>query len=592
MTGTSRRAPRRAAPRALAALALAGTAALAPLATPSASALDIATITVPVEFQTGRVLLVRPTRVDVVENGEVRRVVPLSGPLDIGKLPELVKDPRFVSRPARGVVRLSAVLAERPQATMYGTGPSLRRLELVAGAQITGTRSTFRLRRLTVIAVRADGKPLPLGPRRPQIRFAHGSEVELTRVRLDSLGAEGPNGGPALRVNGGGHLRLEGVAVTRAPTGILLEQVEKAELRRTAVSRNSADGIAIKGGGTILLDTVTAARNAGDGVTVRGPVAALSTAGRITLAENRGDGMRLFQLASGSLQGIDSSGNGGPGVSIRESRRVGLSDVVSAGDQAAVSVQASSAVRLAGISTTGGKSGVQIKGSKDVRLDSFRSAGAVDEALSVNGSQVAVSNADVNAVGEGLVIATGSREVAVLDSTVRGSRGAVRISPGAATVQLTRVRAECTDAVAMRSSGSGVVVSDSSITGAVGLDVRGQARLLAGQVQGRTIAVHAGPQSVLQVERSQLTAQGTGISAAETSQVEVRGSKVRGLRAVDGPVEFKGGNVVSPLPIRWIAVGGLSALVLAIALELIRKARERGDAARVAAVPVHVLNRT
>jgi hypothetical protein len=47
---------------------------------------------------------------------------------------------------------------------------------------------------------------------------------------------------------------------------------------------------------------------------------------------------------------------------------------------------------------------------------------------------------------------------------------------------------------------------------------------------------------------------------------------------------------VSRQPIRWVGIAGLTAMLLAIGLEVMRKTRERGE--RVTRAPGHVLNRT
>jgi hypothetical protein len=92
------------------------------------------------------------------------------------------------------------------------------------------------------------------------------------------------------------------------------------------------------------------------------------------------------------------------------------------------------------------------------------------------------------------------------------------------------------------------------------------------------------------VRSSALSAKDFGISAASGAHVLVTGSTVDARRAVTGDVTFGDGNDVSRQPIRWVGIAGLTAMLLAIGLEVMRKTRERGE--RVTRAPGHVLNRT
>ena len=119
------------------------------------------------------------------------------------------------SRRARapGVVRLGAVFVQRPETLLEaGDAGAPLRLELddtggAGPARITGTRAALQLRHVTVVA-RGLGEVSGVAA---GLRYLHQSDVRLEDVTLDGLGGAGRHGVPALRTDGGGQLRLQGV---------------------------------------------------------------------------------------------------------------------------------------------------------------------------------------------------------------------------------------------------------------------------------------------------------------------------------------------------------------------------------------------
>src|SRR4051794_4286934 len=161
----------------------------------------------------GRVLVLRPHRLQVAVDGRIRREIPVAQPLDLARLPDVVHDPAFASSPAPGVVRLGAVLVQRPDTTVEAgdDGTSLR-LELrdTGGAgpgRITGTRASLRLRHASVVAAGL----APLAGIAAGLRYLHQSEITLHDVTLDGLGGNRRHRLPAPPTDGGGAVSLRKV---------------------------------------------------------------------------------------------------------------------------------------------------------------------------------------------------------------------------------------------------------------------------------------------------------------------------------------------------------------------------------------------
>jgi len=195
----------------------------------------------------GRVLVLRPHRLEVALDGHVRREIPIEQPLDLARLPDVVGDPAFAVRTAPGVVRLGAVLLQRPGTNVEG-GPLTLVLADSGGAgpaRLGGTRATLRLHQTTLTTV--------AGPAAPSVaaglRYLHDSDLTLQDVTLRGLGTGGAAGIPALRSDGG-RVRLLRMRLAGSGRGVRVDQPAALEV----------DGLQVQAGGAAL--TVVGARHA------------------------------------------------------------------------------------------------------------------------------------------------------------------------------------------------------------------------------------------------------------------------------------------------------------------------------------------
>jgi hypothetical protein len=573
-------------------LVAAAAGGLAVLTAPAALALDPDTIAVPPEFSDGRALIVRPGRIDVVSDGRVQRTVPLEGALDLAELPRLIADPRYVSAPSRGVVRLSATLAQRPGSRIDGAGPALTRLQLAPGGiRLTGTRSTLHLETVRIETAPGPRRAAPAVGSRAAIRYTHGSRLELTDVNVVGLGPTGTSARAAVEATEGTAVRLTRVRIAGSGrAGLRLIGVRGASLTNVVAEAGGGDGIIVARGSRVQLSDVVVRGNRGDGVVVRGPVPDLRTSGPVSATGNGGNGIVLTGLDGVVLRRLRTGANRGAGVNVRDSRRVDVGRVRSVADRTGVAVTGSGDVRLARITTTGSATGIVVKDSDRVELATVVVSGARDEGIGVAARGVTVTDADVSRSGEGLVIGDGATAVAVRDSRLSGDRSGLRVTEAAADVVVRGVEVRSRSGVAIRGGGTRTTLTDVVVGGAVGLDLRGEAVLNRVRVSASNQALRVLRGGRVEVRDSELTAGRLGIGAARDAEVTVVGSRLEAQRATRGPVDLGDGNDVSALPIRWVGIAGLAAMLLAVALEVIRKTRERGDGGVHA--PLHVLNRT
>jgi hypothetical protein len=558
--------------------------ALAARPAPAAPAVD--TAAVPAGLREGRVLLVRPARVDVVTDGVVRRALPIPGRLDLARLPALVGDPAFASSPGPGVVELRATLAQRPGSQVSGAAPGLRELRLGPGARLVGTRAALGLERVTVDATDV---VRPVGGD-ATVRYTHGSAVELTGVTVRGPAGAGPATPPAVQVDEGTALTAEHVRVTGGGEAALrLADAGEVSLADVVVETARGNGLDAGGGEALELDRVAARGNGGTGIVLRDPGGLRVPAG-LRASGNRASGVDLLGLRHVRLSGLVTGRNGGPGVQVRSSQDVFLTGVRSTGDVTGVHVTGSADVHVADLVSRDSAGGLTVKDTARFDATGATVTGARDDGITLAGRSLTLADVRVTGAGEGVVVAGGSRAVTMRDSRFGGDRSGVRIAGGTEDVTLRRITADAPDGVAVRSGGEQVLVAGVTATGAVGADLRGSATIERSSVRATAAGVRVASQARVGVRDSALASDDVGISAAEGARVLVTGSTVDARRAAAGDVTFGEGNDVSRQPIRWVGIAGLTAMLLAIGLEVMRKVRDRGE--RVTRAPGHVLNRT
>jgi len=395
---------------------------------------------VPAGLPKGRLLVLRAGRLELAVDGRVLRSIPLGGPLDLARLPALVRDPDWASSPRGGVVRLGATLAARPGTTVRGTYPSLRRLELsptgAGAAQLLGTGAGLRLDGVTVTGGSAV--------------WLHGSVVRMHRVVL--RGEPAVRGGqvqrrPVLRVGRGGHVDLRRVRVTGGERGVLLQDVADAVVDRLVTAGTRGDALTVDGGSKLRVTAVT-------------------------VGSSHGDGVVLTSVRGLLLDGVHSRGTRGAAVRVRQSRSVTVSRLTSRGDALAVSATDATDLRVTRLSARGAGAGVAVRGTGSLRLDTSVLDGVTGDALELAVPRAEVARVRVTDAREALVVGSASRGLAVRDSALGGRRAGVRAAAGSSGAVLTRVRVDAPDGAALRLAAPGVRLVGCTVTGAQGIAVR------------------------------------------------------------------------------------------------------------------------
>jgi hypothetical protein len=341
-------------------------------------------------LRAGRVLVLRPNRLEIVLDGRLVRTVAVRQPLDLAQLPSLVGNPAYAARLAMGTgdgtgdrtggaIRLGAVLAQRPGTAVTAAGLHLRLADTAGAgpARLTGTRARLTLRNARVDA---DAGMPPSPPAAPGFRYLHGSNLSLEGVTLTGLGIAGAPAVPAVRADGGSALALRQVSLTAG----------------------------------------------GPGVEVRDP-AWLAVEG----LDGRRAGGALLSVSGGTGAGIrdvSSSASSGAAVRLRGTAAATIDGIASTGDAAALVVQDVDGVHAGGVRARGdgvvlGGRGIELTDPDvDAPLDGVRVAARA--AVVVRGGSLRGRAAAVDADPAARAVLDGVRTTGALRGPVRTTRGA------------------------------------------------------------------------------------------------------------------------------------------------------------------------
>lgn len=602
---------------------------------------------VPADLRDGRVLILRPHRIDLAVDGVVQRTVPHLGPLDLARLPELLADQRYARRMSPTSVRLSATLAQRPGTSIVTSARGVREVELDAGVGLYGTRARLKLTgvRLTSVSDAAPGL----------LRYGAGSVVTLQGTEIVGLGKGGRESFPAVRVTRAA-VEATDLALIGGGPGIVADRTTSASLTKVRVHGCGGDGIVIKGGRLVRLAGLAAQGCRGDGIRVTGPISLPGFRGPVSVANNAGSGLLLDAVRDLHLADVTSTGNLGSGIRLKGVKNADLERVSSTRDLVGVAMEDSANVNMSQIQAQAVGVGVSAKRTTKLKINAIVVSSAGIAGLSLSARDALLASSSVDAAPQGLIIQSGAQNITVRDTALTGTQVAVRVARSTAGVTLSDDALSSPSGTAVQASGEDVSLVGCSVTGRIGVVIRGRDNMLrmtsttvdadgvaldlgrwsgaasvtgsrftgadpvvavrgdsltmtGTTVEGRrsaafvltrlvarnvsltadSVGMRATKSAQVTVTDSRIRAGSVGVSAAKSAAVTLDQTQVSAPRPSSGPVTFLGRNRWSHLPLRWIALAVLLVMTVAIMLEIIRKLREHSHVEH-AGVPAHVLN--
>jgi hypothetical protein len=557
--------------------------------------------TPPAGIGTGQVIVVRPSRVDLVRNKVVVRVVPLYGgavPLEV--VVRAIGDERWAAM-SNGTVILKSALLQRP-GTNLRVGPAVHTLVLMdsatSPAYLVGSSARIAFSGTTVVSSSGSG-PATESNHRAYIRYGNGSTVSAVGATFQALGTRSVSGHDGFVVDSDSTLTAVDSSFKDGGAGLVLYHTAQASLTRISATGNAGPGVVANQARRLSLGDLNASGNT-SGLVLRGPLPGLSLVGAIDANHNSAAGVQVKNLGPAPVGPLHTEHN--PiGLLVEQCPGCVLVGLASSGDRRGIVISAQSAgavvrdgtvaeavvtgadlvaaraqlqhvdvgvadaaigIRLAGTAqgahveggtVTGGTIGVSIN-APSATVDGVAVTGAAT-GLSVDAADATVTGGTVSKATIGVSVRAARATIGGL--AVSGARVGFRVGGHADAAVLREISASNTETgLATQAGPATVTVSGLHVQQTGGLGVLSSVATLnlnRATVDGATIGLTLNAHAA--VTNSTVSHAAEAVHVDRDSQVQLTGdylgAKVLGLRIADSArVTLTDCTVAAPLGAR------------------------------------------
>lgn len=497
-------------------LLIAATAAVLQLGVGTAAAVPGPphTIAVPPGLGVGRVLVLRPNRVDLFSGRKFIRSVYLDGTrATLVGLTDAIRDSRFLARSATsGHLRVTTGLIQRPGTSLVVGGAGQRIVELradpVSPAVLTGTRASLSFRGVTVTG---SGPAAPAG--RPYVSYGGGSLVSATSTTFTQLGQPGLHPIAALGIGRGAIFTASNLSFSGNAVGLEASNSAVVRLDSVTASNSTADGIVLRNAGNVQVGAMSVVGNGGNGLVIAGAGTRLNVTGALTATDNKRSGIRATSAVATTISGARTHHNGVAGMEFRDTGPTSVIGLVSTTEPVALRIDSGAKFTAEGITAAGDNIGIHATArSRNVTLRSIVVSGA-GTGVRIDGADVVADNLMVTGSEMGLQVTAAARNVNVNRLTV--TRPA---SNGAATVGAVL-------------AGDTTALSDAQIDGVeYGLRITGPLTTIkGGAVSASTTVVRVNGMAVgTTVSGAKVRGGVIGISVSEPATLALKADQITG----------------------------------------------------------------
>jgi hypothetical protein len=530
-----------------------------------------------------KLLVVRPTTVDVVTSGRLTRRAPrAAGPLTLPRLARSV--PASWLTITDGTARLGAAVVLTPGTTLE-VGGDVTRLELAGGVGLPQAASLYTgsgrlvLRGVTVTSVDpASGAPLPATAGRPFVVVSPGGRLEAVDTTLSDLGTSRTGGDirPGVQFNPGSGGSLIRTTVARASGPLQLSGSQGVRLQDVTVTESADDGLRLDDDRATVLSGVRAVRNRGDGVHVTGADRADAVTG-ITAAENGRFGIAAIRLSETRITGVRTSGNAYGGLELSQAAGVTVAELTAVDDPVGVYTHiGSTRIVLDRLAITGGRRGVAVeKTTKGLVLQASTIDRATVVGVIVGGTDVELRDVSVSHSRTDVRAERGADGLTAVGLRVTGGEDGVVASPGARRVVLHDLTAYGVQNDAVRSFSPDTRILGGTITGATtGINVAAPATISGTAITLVDNGIRTRSAGLVQAEGVEVNAIEVGIDAGPGSPLVITRSRVSALESVRGELVQDGSNDLSLPPLNLLGAIGIPLILLALVLQHVHLARQ------------------
>lgn len=543
-------------------------------------------------------VIVRPTGIDLVDQGRLTRRITRAGTtMTLATLDRYL--PQGWLSITGGTARLSAAVVLTPGVTL-DVGAPVTTLQLAGGATAPEAASLYTgsgaiaLRGVTVTSVdRTSGQVMAPAPGRPFILVSPAGRLSTTDATIGDLGTPpsdaadraGAQEQPGVDFHAGSTGTLVRTSFLRNTTGLVLARSQGVRLEDVTISQSTGNGLVLSGDRGTTMSGVRADQNGSYGVRVTGPstdrpVTGVATSGNGTF------GIGVDRQTGLQITGVTTSGDVGGGVDIEQSSDVTIADLTTADEPAGVFTHVNSTnIVLDRLRSTGSRRAVLVeKTTHQLTVQDSTISGATVAAVSAGGTDVALRDVAVTGSRSGLRVERGANGVTATRLTVSGGQDGVVASPGTARLVLQDLSADGVSGDAVRSSSPDARIIGGRITGgSTGIAVDAPTTISGTSINLVDQGIRTYSPGLVHADDIDVNAASVGINTAVGSPFLLTRSRVHALESVRGTVNAEGVNDLSLPPLNLLAAIGIPLVLLAVMLQVVAALRARrfgGDARR------------
>jgi hypothetical protein len=567
-------------------------------AAPSADAAQRARTAWETHGRPAALVVVRPTSVDLVEQGRLTRRVPRTGgTVTLAGLDRYL--PRDWVTITDGTARLSAAVVLTPGVTL-DVGAPVKTLQLTGGAAAPDAASIYTgggsltLRGVTVTSVdRASGQVMAAGPGRPFVLVSPGGRFTATDATIGDLGTAPRDAGtdadaddhPGLDFHSGSTGSLVRTSILRNGTGLKLDGTQGVHLEDVTVTGSAGTGLILRGDRGTTMSGIRAEHNGADGVQVVGPSTNRPITG-ISTTGNTGYGISVDKQTGVRITDIATSGDESGGLELSQSTDVTVTGLTATDEPVGVFTHVNNTnVTLDRLAVTGGRRGVVVeKTTQNLTLQASTIRGSAVAGIADDGKDVTLRDVTVSDSRAGLRVERGADGVTAAALTVSGGQDGVVAAAGTARMVLQDLRAEGLSGTAIRSASPDARIVGGTIAGgSTGIDVAAPTSISGTAISLTDSGIRAQTPGLVHADAVDVDAVSVGIDTGGTGPFLLTRSRVHALEAVRGAVTAEGTNDLSLPPLNLLGAIGIPLVLLAVALQAIAALRGRrfgGDTRR------------
>jgi hypothetical protein len=535
-----------------------------------------------------RLMVVRPTSVDLVSNGTVvQRLYPAAGSVAISWLAANVGQ-SWISH-AHGnltTVQVRAAVLLTPGTTLR-IGPVTKKVLFTAGTTaasgtwIRGSRATLDVRGTTLGSVDTNGRETSAAGTAgsPYILMGAGGQLDITDSTITGFGLPGTGhaGFSGVTWGKGSTGYAVGSSFVGNRTGLRLAGSSGVRLSKVTVKGSVGDGVVLNGDTGTTVQNLTSQGNGRNGLAAGGTDQ--RNLSGISTRDNHGSGVKATAQNGLRLTGVTSQGDKGGGIRLVSCAGCTVDRAVVDGAPVALAVSgAGSQVTVKDPQLSNGVTGISLAAGIKGASVSGGTVRAFERGIAISGSDVTVRATTVRDSRTGISVYGQAGNAALNGVTVRGGRVGVTASGTTSGISLTGVRISGTSSKGLSSASPGLRVTGGSVSGATtAVDLGASARLDTLTVSGARRGVHLAAGVHATGTALDVLAERKGIEVGRKARMDLTDSRVRAPIALSGQgsVQRHGNTQVTLPPFPWLGFAALLALTLAAGLQTVHQVRHR-----------------